>query len=492
MKNLKHKLSSLAGKTSRKMKPAIKTSIMAAVTVAALSFGAGNAALAAESDLTTVYYVYLNDKFVGTVTDKAEVEKLVEEKVTSMQNEYKDLDVDLGLDVSFVPEQVFSSAVNTDTTGVLRELTSQMVVQAEASAVVIDGNPVAYLKDQEASKEVIKSLMLQYVSEEELAQVENRKKSPTLPIPEVKENETRILDVRLTKNVSYSSEKVDPKEVLTVEEAIELLKKGTLEEQKYQVKEGDVLGNIASLYNLEMAQLLSLNEGLKEDSTLKPGQELNVTVLKPFVEVIVDRQAYVKEEVSFQKEVVADSSMFKGDTKKKQEGKNGVNGVIYVTSQQNGKVVKKEAIKTEVLQESVKEIVIKGTKVVPSRGDGTFVWPTVGGYVSSQQGYRWNKMHKGIDIARPSDYTIKAADNGVIVSAGYDGGYGNKIVIDHQNGYRTVYAHLASMNVSKGQTVSRGSKIGVMGRTGNSTGVHLHFEVYLNGKLIDPMSKLNR
>ncbi|MCM3664468.1 peptidoglycan DD-metalloendopeptidase family protein [Mesobacillus subterraneus] len=493
MINFKNKLSSLAGKTSREMKPAIRKSIMAAVTVAALSFGAGSAAHAANSKLTTVYYVYVNDKFAGTVADKTEVEKLVEDKLASVQKEYKDLDVELGLDVSFVPEQVFSSAANANTSEVLNVLKNQMTVQAEASALAIDGKPVAYLKDEEASKKVVKTLMLEYVTEEELAEVENRRKSPNLPIPEVKENETRILDVRFTQNVSTSAEKVNPEQILTVEEALQLLKKGTLEEQKYQVKDGDVLGSIASSHNLELAQLLTLNEGFKEDSVLKPGQELNVTVLKPFVEVIVDRQTYVKEEVAFQKEVVADASMFKGDTKKKQEGKIGINGVIYGISEQNGKVVKKETLKKVVLQEPVKEIVVKGTKVVPSRGDGTFVWPTNGGYVSSQQGYRWNKMHKGIDIARPSNYTIKAADNGVVVSAGYDnGGYGNKIIIDHQNGYRTMYAHLASISVSVGQTVSRGSKIGIMGRTGNSTGVHLHFEVYQNGKLIDPMSKLNR
>lgn len=490
MKNLKQKLSNLAGKTSIEMKPAIKNSIMAAVTVATLSFGAGNAALAANSDLTTVYYVYLNDKFVGTVADKAEVKKLVDDKVAAMEKNYADLEMDLGLDISFIPEQVFHSAAKADTAEVLTAIKNEMVVQAKSSAIVIDGKPVAHLKDDESAQQVIKTLMLGFVTEEELAAVENKQKAPNLPIPEVKENETRILDVRLTKNVSYSSEKVDPTKILTVEETVELLKKGTLEEQKYQVKEGDVLGSIAGAHNLELAQLLALNAGLTEESVLKPGQELNVTVLKPFVDVIVDRQSYVKEEVAFQKEVVTDTSLFKGDTKKKQEGKNGINGVIYVTSEQNGQVVKREATKTEVLQEPVKEIIVKGTKVVPSRGDGSFVWPTSGGYVSSQQGYRWSRMHKGIDIARPSDYTIKSADNGVVVSAGYDGGYGNKIVIDHQNGYRTVYAHLASISVSAGQTVPRGTKIGVMGRTGDSTGVHLHFEVYQNGKIIDPLSKL--
>jgi murein DD-endopeptidase MepM/ murein hydrolase activator NlpD len=490
MKNLKKKLSGLARKTSKEMNPAIKKSIMAAVTVAALSFGAGNIALAAESDLTTVYYVYVNDKFVGTVADKTEVEKMVEEKLTSIQKEYKDIDINLGLDVSYIPEQVFSSTTNADSSEVLNAIRSQMAVQAEASAIVIDGEPVAYLKDQEASKEVLKKLMLEYVSAEELAGVENRKKSPNLPIPEVKENETRILDVRFTKDVSQSLEKIDPKNILTVEEAVKLLKKGTLEEQKYEVKDGDVLSEIANLHDLRLAQLLSLNKELTDDSVLKPGQKLSVTVLKPYIEVIVDRQAYVKEEVAFQKEVVNNPKMPKGDIKKKQAGKNGVNGKVYLTSEKNGQVVKKETIKTEVLQEPVKEIIIKGTKVIPSRGDGSFVWPTNGGYVSSKQGYRWSKMHKGIDIARPNNYTIKAADNGVVVSAGYDGGYGNKVVIDHQNGYRTVYAHLASISVRPGQTVAGGSKIGIMGRTGNSTGIHLHFEVYLNGKLQDPMSKL--
>ncbi|GAE48429.1 M23 family metallopeptidase [Mesobacillus boroniphilus] len=334
--------------------------------------------------------------------------------------------------------------------------------------------------------------MLEHVTEEELAEVESRKESPNLPVPEVKDNETRILDVKLTKEVSQSEEKVDPQEVLSVQEAVQLLKKGTLEEKKYQVKEGDVLGSIANAHNLTLAELLILNEGLTEDAVLKPGRELNVTVLRPFVEVVVDRQVYAEEEMAYEKEVIEDSNMFKGDTKTKQEGQVGMKGVTSSLTEQNGRVIKKEVIKETVLKEPVKEIIVKGTKMVPSRGDGTFVWPTNGGYVSSRQGYRWSRMHKGIDIARPSNYTIKAADNGNVVYAGNKGdGYGNKIIIDHNNGYRTMYAHLASISVSVGQTVSRGSSIGIMGRTGNSTGIHLHFEVYQNGKIIDPLSKLN-
>ncbi|MFT9598756.1 peptidoglycan DD-metalloendopeptidase family protein [Mesobacillus sp.] len=493
MNNLKHRLSNLAGKTSREMKPALKKSIMVAVTVAALSFGAGNAALAADSELTTLYHVYVNDKFIGTVADKAQVEQLVEDKLTSVKKEYADLDVELGLDVSFIPEQVFSSAANANTSEVIEVLKDEMTVQAEATALVMGDQPIAYVKDAEAAKEVLRTLMLEYVTEEELAEVESRKESPNLPVPEVKENETRLLDVRFTHEVSNSDEKVDPEKVLSVEEAIQYLKKGTLEEQKYQVKEGDVLGSIANAHDLTLAQLLSLNAGFDENTVLKPGQELNVTVLKPFVEVVVNRQVYEQKEVPFEREVKEDSSMFKGDTKTMQEGQLGMKGVTSSLTEQNGRVIKKEVIKEAVLKEPVKEIIIKGTKVVPSRGDGTFVWPTNGGYISSRQGYRWSRMHKGIDIARPSNYTIKAADNGNVVYAGNKGdGYGNKIIIDHNNGYRTMYAHLASISVSVGQTVSRGSSIGIMGTTGNSTGIHLHLEVYQNGKIIDPLSKLNR
>lgn len=127
---------------------------------------------------------------------------------------------------------------------------------------------------------------------------------------------------------------------------------------------------------------------------------------------------------------------------------------------------------------------------MPSRGTGTFIWPTVGGYVSSQMGTRWGRVHQGIDIARPTARTIKAADNGVVTTVGWHDTYGNRIVITHNNGYETLYAHLSSIDVSVGQTVPQGTAIGIMGSTGRSTGVHLHFEVIKNGANVDPMSVL--
>lgn len=118
---------------------------------------------------------------------------------------------------------------------------------------------------------------------------------------------------------------------------------------------------------------------------------------------------------------------------------------------------------------------------------GEFVWP-VGGTIS--QNFAW--YHKGIDIANKAAPDILAADSGTVLTAGWpDGyGYGNRVLIDHGNGYKTIYGHLSRVYVSVGQTVGRGSAIGKMGSTGRSTGVHLHFEVIRNGVYLNPLSVL--
>ncbi|TSC66717.1 MAG: Lipoprotein [Microgenomates group bacterium Gr01-1014_80] len=121
-------------------------------------------------------------------------------------------------------------------------------------------------------------------------------------------------------------------------------------------------------------------------------------------------------------------------------------------------------------------------------GGGKFVWPTSTSGVS--QYYAW--YHPGIDMPNKSAPGIAASDGGTVVIAGWpDGmGYGNRVVVDHENGYRTLYAHLSNVYVSVGQTVSRGQIIGQMGSTGRSTGTHLHFEIHYKGVPVNPLAIL--
>lgn len=111
----------------------------------------------------------------------------------------------------------------------------------------------------------------------------------------------------------------------------------------------------------------------------------------------------------------------------------------------------------------------------------------VRGVVTSGFGQRWGRLHAGIDFGAPSGAGVGAAGRGTVVSAGWNaGGYGNLIVIQHRLGYQTWYAHLSSINVSAGQGVGGGTRIGSVGSTGASTGPHLHFEVRRNGTPVDP------
>src|SRR5690606_9844155 len=111
-----------------------------------------------------------------------------------------------------------------------------------------------------------------------------------------------------------------------------------------------------------------LNEGLTEDSVLQIGQELNTVVTKPLLHVVVEREKYQEETIPFEREVVEDNSMPKGETKIKQEGKNGKTAFVYKIKEINGRQTNKEVIKETVMENPVKEITIKGTKEIPSRG----------------------------------------------------------------------------------------------------------------------------
>lgn len=120
-------------------------------------------------------------------------------------------------------------------------------------------------------------------------------------------------------------------------------------------------------------------------------------------------------------------------------------------------------------------------------GDGVFGWPTNGPHTIS--GNNYGPGHLGIDITANAGDGVFAADAGVVTVAGWNNyGYGNVVMIDHGNGYVTVYAHLSQINVSVCESVGQGTLIGLAGSTGNSTGPHLHFEIRLGGSNVNPLA----
>ena len=179
-------------------------------------------------------------------------------------------------------------------------------------------------------------------------------------------------------------------------------------------------------------------------------------------------------------------------TKTLQEPSAGHRKVIAVVSYENDKKVGTEIIKEEITYEAVPKIMERGTKIPP-----TYIKPISGGRLSSSFGRRSapkkgaSTYHKGVDWATPTGTAVVASSGGTVARAGWGSGYGYVVYINHPDGRQTRYGHLSKVLVSAGQTVSQGQKIALSGNTGVSTGPHLHFEILINGKAVDPYQYMN-
>lgn len=142
------------------------------------------------------------------------------------------------------------------------------------------------------------------------------------------------------------------------------------------------------------------------------------------------------------------------------------------------------------VQEEVQGSTVSGYDF-SATGSGSWCWPFPNSYrISSTMKPRWGKTHSGVDIDgfNLEGSAIVAADSGTVIKAEWYGGYGNCVIIDHNNGWQTLYGHLSSISVSSGQAVSGGQAVGIVGSTGTATGTHLHFEMLSNGGRVNPLN----
>ncbi|WP_026695840.1 M23 family metallopeptidase [Peribacillus kribbensis] len=459
-----------------KNKPLLRKLVFLAII---LSFGSLHAAAALGSMLPKVYNVSYKGHHLGKVSDKAQVKRLVERKVKQAEEKYPHYSFSMKKEVVLDPEQVLIP--RTEDHKVMKKL-EQAPVEAKSYSIKVDGKKVAYLPEKKAAEATIQSFKYQYLSKDELRAVEQKNSG-----------NTQIKDIRLTKNMEVSAETVKPDQIVNPNQALDKLKQGKAEIKTYQARQGEQPAKIAEQNDMDVPALLKLNPGLIDGQKLEDDRVLKVEDTIPFADVVLDKEVVETKKVPHSEKIIENRDLPKGQMKIKQQGKNGEIQVQAAVSKENGVEVKKDIEAQQVIAEPQDTIIEKGTKVTPSIGTGTFRWPAMGGVITSKMGYRWGKHHKGIDISGTRDRTINAADNGTVVFAAMShDGYGNKVVINHHNGYETLYGHLNSISVHAGQTVSAGEKIGIMGSTGDSTGVHLHFEVHKNGGLKNPLEYIHK
>ena len=237
----------------------------------------------------------------------------------------------------------------------------------------------------------------------------------------------------------------------------------------YIVRNGDTLSDIARKYQADLGQLISLN-GIKNPNVLSIGQVLQIPAIGAG-----DRQPVIYQ-------------VKRGDT---------LSGIATQYGIDMDILIKHNGIQRPDRLQIGQQLVIPVGGAVPAMGTTSMVatsvqsavsfdWPTEG-VITSKFGRRWGEFHYGLDVANDMGTPIKAAAGGVVIFADWRGTYGKAIIIQHDEVYRTLYAHNDQILVEEGQWVARGQVIAKMGSTGRSTGPHLHFEVHQNQKALDPL-----
>ncbi|SFD19914.1 M23 family metallopeptidase [Clostridium uliginosum] len=217
-------------------------------------------------------------------------------------------------------------------------------------------------------------------------------------------------------------------------------------------------------------------DNINNDNSIKNDIKIEVK-LKEDKEVIIDPKTKIQ----------LDESMYIGENKVI-EGEAGSKNVIAEVVYCNGTKTREKIISENIIKQAKDRLEYRGVKTPIGNNIAFLERPTRGGGITSKFGARWGRNHNGIDIAGNIGEPVTAAYNGVIEEAGWVNGYGNMIMIKHEDSIDTIYGHLSTIKVNKGQQVQKGDIIGEVGNTGRSTGPHLHFELRSKGSPINPES----
>ncbi len=269
----------------------------------------------------------------------------------------------------------------------------------------------------------------------------------------------------------------------------------------YIVEEGDTHEAISARLGLTTAQLELMNPGFRE-MPLRAGDRIKSREEIPFLSVNVTVTENYDTYVDYSTEYYNDNSLYTGVSRVTTEGVNGVNNVTAKVTYVNSFETDRQILRSRVVSKPVTERIAQGTKPTPESiyspedaSYGKYIWPTVdsseGGAISELT--HWDggyAGHVGIDITAYYGAPIFAGASGTVTFAGWNSGYGNCIIIDHGNGFSTLYAHHSQIYVTVGQEVTQGEFIAAMGATGIVTGTHLHFEVRQGLSKLNPIDYL--
>jgi murein DD-endopeptidase MepM/ murein hydrolase activator NlpD len=340
---------------------------------------------------------------------------------------------------------------------------------------VVDGKIWFAVSKKEALEEILDEYKEQYLNNiDKHAKVKKIDFLQKTEIVEVKIKPDNIDGINVAKEKIYAVE----------EEAVII-----------EVKKGDNLWNLAKAYDLTVSELEILNPDA-DPHKIFPGDKLVVKPVNPALDVIIEFENTVRESIPFKNEYKKVNNLFKNQQKILKKGVEGEKEVRYYITLLNGYQRSLAIVNENILKEPVNAIIQIGTRTTVFRGGKINYGVVHGKRISSLYGNRIHpitgrrRFHDGLDIAANHGNGVYAYTDGKVVQAGWNGGYGNCVLVDHGNGLKTRYGHLSKISVRVGQRVKTGERIGAVGSTGNSTGPHLHFEVIKWGRTQNPLNYL--
>ena len=301
-----------------------------------------------------------------------------------------------------------------------------------------------------------------------------------------------LVELEFADTVEVAEAYLMEEELTPLEEAVEQVMNEQAKEEIYEVQPGDTLSEIALEHSLPMEDLIAINPSLEdENSTIRAGEDLIITVPEPELSIIHRELVYEEENYNAPVEYVDVDEWYTNQQETVQEPSEGHRKVAAVKTYRNDQEVSEEIVLEEEDFEAVPRIVRRGTRSPP-----TFIKPISGGVLTSSYGRRnaptagASTNHQGTDWATPVGTAVVASCGGTVTRAGWASGYGYVVYIQHEGGRETRYAHLSRVLVSVGQQVEQGERIALSGNTGRSTGPHLHFEIRINGVAVNAVDYL--
>ena len=421
----------------------------------------------------TAYEYSYNGKTLGVVKDKEDVLKITN-LVQSALTEDRDVEViiDEQDDIQFKRVAIIGSSLHVDTSeDVLRRMTYVGDINVVGHCIVVDGKDTVILDSEESAKAVLADIKDDFAKESENVIIEKAKFQEKIEIKEVNTDLDNLQSKKEAKNKLLHGGRVKTVHI---------------------VEKGETFAGLAKANNMTERDLLAANPDV-DPKKLEVGSK--IVVMKPGAIVNLEVSKLVTANQKIKHKVIEKKTdeMYEGDVEVKTEGKNGKRVVTSRIETVNGKETANTAIVEIVRSQPVTEVLLVGTaERPPSVGDGKYIWPADSGTyrISSEFGARWGRNHNGIDMACPQGTDVHAADGGIVTWAGYKGSFGYLVIIDHQNGYETYYAHNSELLVSPGDEVYEGMHIAESGNTGRSTGPHIHFEVRTGGVPYNPRNYL--